>query len=241
MEVSFGWYLSAFSDHWPCNLFWPKLAVTSCNWQSKTFGLIQCCCFYGSLPKLWISSHFNFSCWARPMILTLSLIMILFCEALFREFRGSPSLSSWLHSMLRQRVVPAVWYWYTLHSWCGSWATSKDFLGDRFEAMDHWYTCDVPASEMQEMVMKGRIYYAHLFGVTLMNKSTKENTSRGKTPTTTCLPLINIAHKGGGAEGHLRGHGSVMKLAWPCPTITLISRVPKSLESKTSNEGQKLI
>ena len=40
----------------------------------------------------------------------------------------------------------------------------------------------MPANEKHVMVMKGKIYYAHLSGVTLMNKSTKRTVQEGKHP-----------------------------------------------------------
>lgn len=40
----------------------------------------------------------------------------------------------------------------------------------------------MPANEKHGMVMKGKIYYAHLSGVTLMNKSTKRTVQEGKHP-----------------------------------------------------------
>ena len=40
----------------------------------------------------------------------------------------------------------------------------------------------MPANEKHGMVMKGKIYCAHLSGVTLMNKSTKRTVQEGKHP-----------------------------------------------------------
>ena len=126
------------------------------------------------------------------MIPPLSLILILFHAALF-EVQGLSQFVFML-STLSQRMLPAVRYCYMLHNWYGHWPTSKDSLARRWVwANLQFIYFYLSANEMQGKVVKGRIYYGHLLEVTLMNKSTKENTSRGKTPTTICLPLANIA------------------------------------------------